>query len=171
LRLSGVAVDISLNRLRPLISVNMSPDISSFDVSRRSSMRDDLVFRRRQEMAARRGQSRNKLGPSAAALGRCVISGIVACLASTAVPLGAAAADHSNGKAIAERWCAACHLVSPDQKQANTDVPSFAAIAHKRQSPEKLRSFLMAPHPKMPDMNLSRQDVTDLVAYIESFKH
>ena len=33
----------------------------------------------------------------------------------------ALAADADNGKRLAERWCASCHVVTPDQKTANTD--------------------------------------------------
>jgi len=78
------------------------------------------------------------------------------------------AADAIHGAAIAKRWCAACHLVSSDQTKANADVPSFAAIAQKKETNEELRSFLISPHPKMPDMSLSRSEIEDIVAYIRS---
>ncbi len=32
--------------------------------------------------------------------------------------------------------------------------------------PESSRSFCSTPHPKMPDMNLSRNEAADLAAYI-----
>jgi hypothetical protein len=35
-------------------------------------------------------------------------------------------------------------------------------------STEKLSSFLTDPHPKMPDMSLTRAEIADLVAYIRS---
>ncbi len=101
---------------------------------------------------------------------RCLVRGAMAFLLLTASPLGAFAADAANGGAIAKRWCAACHLVSSDQARANTDVPSFASLAHKKQRPEKLEAFLSAPHPKMPDMSLSRSEIDDLVAYIGSLR-
>jgi hypothetical protein len=56
----------------------------------------------------------------------------IAFLALIALPHGAFAADAAKGEVIAKRWCAACHLVSSDQTQANSDAPSFAAIAHKK---------------------------------------
>jgi len=78
-------------------------------------------------------------------------------------------ADHrEKGEIIAKRWCAACHLVAPDQTKANSDVPSFPAIARKVKSPKALAAFLTDPHPKMPDMNLTREEIEDLVAYIGS---
>ena len=34
----------------------------------------------------------------------------------------AMAADPDHGSDLAKRWCAACHVVDGDQKQANTDA-------------------------------------------------
>ena len=73
------------------------------------------------------------------------------------------------GKVIAQRWCAECHVVAPDQKSAKADLPSFAAIASKRPpGAVPLDTFLMNPHPRMPDMQLTRTEVADLVAYIRT---
>jgi mono/diheme cytochrome c family protein len=99
---------------------------------------------------------------------RCLVRAVMAFLALIALPLDAFAADVAKGETIAKRWCAACHLVSSDQGHANSDVPSFAAIAHKKQPSQKLKTFLTDPHPKMPDMNLSRSEIADIVAYIGS---
>lgn len=81
-------------------------------------------------------------------------------------------ASAARGQAIAQRWCAECHVVSPDQKSAKADVPSFAAIASRRPAggAVPLETFLMNPHPRMPDMQLTRNEVADLVAYIRSQK-
>lgn len=82
-----------------------------------------------------------------------------------------AAGDAANGKQLAERWCASCHLVSPDQKQAMADVPPFATIAKRPDDElEGLRGLLATPHPNMPDMNLTRREIADLVAYIRSLR-
>jgi mono/diheme cytochrome c family protein len=78
------------------------------------------------------------------------------------------AADAGNGQRLAERWCASCHLVSPNQRQASADVAPFAGIAAKTPqfNAHTLAFFLLAPHPKMPDMSLSRGEAEDLAAYI-----
>jgi mono/diheme cytochrome c family protein len=89
-------------------------------------------------------------------------------LALIALPHGAFAAYAAKGEVIAKRWCAACHLVSSDQTQANSDAPSFAEIAHKKPSSKTLSAFLTDPHPKMPDMSLTRDEIADIVAYIKS---
>ncbi len=82
-------------------------------------------------------------------------------------PVYALAADAAHGEVIAKRWCAACHLVSPDQARADPDVPSFKAIAREK-SQNQLSAFLTDPHPKMPNMNLSRSEIADITAYITS---
>lgn len=81
----------------------------------------------------------------------------------------AVAADANHGAELAKRWCATCHLVDKDQKQASADVLPFATIANKPDfSPEKLAFFLLDPHPKMPSFPLSRIEAGDLAAYIKS---
>jgi mono/diheme cytochrome c family protein len=93
---------------------------------------------------------------------------VVAALAITP----ACAADPDNGERLAQRWCAACHVVSATQRQTTTDqAPPFATIA---KSPGfdagKVALFLLDPHPKMPDMGLSRTAAADLAAYIATLK-
>ena len=78
-----------------------------------------------------------------------------------------AAADAAHGEQIARRWCASCHLVAPDQKKASADVAPFATLA-KDKTNAQLADFLTDPHPKMPDLKLSRDEIGDLVAYIRT---
>ena len=75
------------------------------------------------------------------------------------------AADAASGQRIATRWCAACHMISPDQKGANTETPSFASVAARYNSRD-LAAFLASPYPRMPNMALSQPEIADLVAYI-----
>lgn len=85
----------------------------------------------------------------------------------TALPNAASAADAGNGQTLAKRWCAACHVVAADQKSGNTQAPPFSAIAGKPGfDAAKVTLFLLDPHPKMPNMNLSRSEAADLAAYI-----
>lgn len=88
--------------------------------------------------------------------------------AALSLPGHALATNAANGEIIAKRWCAACHLVAPEQTRAVADVPSFMAVARMNLPPQTLKAFLMDPHPKMPDMNLTRSEIEDIVAYIRS---
>jgi len=79
------------------------------------------------------------------------------------------AGDPEHGLDLAKRWCASCHVVSADQTQANADVPPFATIAKIPDfSADRLAQFLLNPHPKMPELPLSRAAADDLTAYILS---
>ena len=74
--------------------------------------------------------------------------------------------DPAAGEIIAKRWCASCHLVAPDQTRASADAPTFLSIAQKQMDEDALAAFLQTPHPRMPDMSLTRDEVADLVAFI-----
>jgi mono/diheme cytochrome c family protein len=83
----------------------------------------------------------------------------------------ARAADAFNGKRIAERWCAACHVVNATQSEANADAPPFEDIAKRPKFSESgLVTFLLDPHAKMPDMNLTRIEAGDIAAYIGTLR-
>ena len=82
-----------------------------------------------------------------------------------------AAADAGNGLVLARRWCASCHVVAPDQRTQTGEAAPFATIAKQPDfSVEKVALFLLDPHPKMPDMGLSRASAADLAAYIATLK-
>ncbi len=75
--------------------------------------------------------------------------------------------DPAKGAQLAQRWCAACHIVSKDQTRATDGTRSFAAIAQGADfNVEKLAFFLLDPHPVMPNMTLSRDEARDIAAYI-----
>jgi mono/diheme cytochrome c family protein len=83
----------------------------------------------------------------------------------------ACSADAGSGERLARRWCATCHVVADNQRQPTGEAPPFATIAHIPDfDAGKLALFLLNPHPKMPDMGLSRSEAADLAAYIASLR-
>ncbi len=81
------------------------------------------------------------------------------------------AADPQHGLALAKRWCASCHVVSPDQQRASADAPPFATIARSPSfNAKQLAYFLLDPHPKMPELPLSRAAADDIAGYIATLK-
>ena len=83
----------------------------------------------------------------------------------------AAAADAANGQRLAELWCASCHVVTTTQRQAYADAPPFEEIAKRPGFTETgTFRFLLDPHAKMPNMNLSRTEAADIAAYISRLK-
>ena len=92
-------------------------------------------------------------------------------LAALLVVTSAAAADADNGERLARRWCASCHVVAADQRGTTGEAPPFATIAKQPDfAAPKLAFFLLDPHPKMPDMSLTRNEAADLAAYIATLK-
>lgn len=100
------------------------------------------------------------LAPISLVLARCVL--LLMFLASPVL-----AGDAAKGKILAQRWCASCHVVAPDQKRGSADVPSFARISETRKIAQ-IKGALTTGHIRMPDMALTRAEVDDLIAYIQT---
>jgi mono/diheme cytochrome c family protein len=100
-----------------------------------------------------------------------IAAGVLCMLAGIVSPTAALAADADNGERLARRWCAACHVVASDQRGTTGEAPPFATIAR---APDfgtgRLALFLLDPHPKMPDMGLSRTAAQDIAAYIAKLR-
>jgi cytochrome c2 len=93
---------------------------------------------------------------------------ILAAIAA-AVPARAAGTPEA-GWHLAQRWCTGCHVV--DSAGHGTDAaPSFPGIAERRRQDETpLRAWLTSPHPPMPNLNLSRGEIDDVIAYLRSLR-
>lgn len=104
-------------------------------------------------------------------IGYCTLVSSLLATACFAIPDHGPTQDADHGRTLVNRWCVSCHLVGTDQKQATTDAPPFATIAKKPDfDAAKLAFFLLHPHPKMPDMELSRDETSDIAAYIATLK-
>jgi len=96
-------------------------------------------------------------------------------LAVLVLPAPAAAAaedmgDPARGVMLARTWCTGCHVVEPGGRGSDA-APSFMTIANDpKRGPAALRAWLTRPHPPMPNMNLSRAEIDDVVAYLRSLK-
>lgn len=92
---------------------------------------------------------------------------LIVAASATLAATAAGAADAEHGEAMAKRWCAACHVVAPGQARGSTQAPPFSEIARKPGfDAGQLALYLLLPHPRMPDMNMSRAEAADLAAYI-----
>ena len=82
----------------------------------------------------------------------------------------AAAQDVAAGHQIARRWCSSCHEVGKAPVQ-NDVSPPFVAIARMPSTTTiSLNAFLSTPHHRMPDYSLTRQEISDVSAYILSLR-
>jgi mono/diheme cytochrome c family protein len=103
---------------------------------------------------------------------RCGLMTLAAALIAGPVVAQSLPGDPVQGRIIAERWCASCHVVSPRPVgpvgdgatpfQTISDRPATTALS--------LRAFLASPHGQMPDLNLTRTETDDLISYILSLR-
>jgi mono/diheme cytochrome c family protein len=108
---------------------------------------------------------------------RAVVLFAAATLGCLAVSSGTASAqihpDAKTGRQIAEKLCVGCHIVGPQAAGASVpaDVPSFARIANKAgQTAQSIAGAIVVPHPPMPQIQLTREEIGDVAAYILTLK-
>ena len=80
--------------------------------------------------------------------------------------------DAKRGHELAARLCSQCHLVDSAAATAMlADVPSFAAIAARPNiTAEHLAGRIIVPHPEMPGVQLTTQELRAIILYIISLK-
>jgi mono/diheme cytochrome c family protein len=86
---------------------------------------------------------------------------------------GSAAAQSPQGevgRAIAERWCAECHVTGTGTQRGVDGVPSFQAIGRDGRFDEAaLWARVTNPrHPAMPGFTLSRAEAQSLWVFVRS---
>ena len=82
-----------------------------------------------------------------------------------------AAADVATGARLAGQWCANCHVIGGTPAgTVQQGPPSFRAVAQGGLSADQLRAFLSHPHGPMPDLSLTRREIDDLIAYIDTLR-
>jgi mono/diheme cytochrome c family protein len=85
-----------------------------------------------------------------------------------AAALAQMSGDPGLGRQTALTLCATCHLVANEQTSPPMDgVHTFEELARDRRVTEsRLRGFLNRPYPPMPDPELSRQEIENLLSFI-----
>jgi len=76
--------------------------------------------------------------------------------------------DAVEGGRLATMWCASCHQIGPLPGNLASDaVPSFRAVANMSSTTAlSIRVFLRTPHPAMPDLMLTEDQIDDIGSYI-----
>ena len=87
------------------------------------------------------------------------------CLGHAAVA-HAASGNAEAGRQLVTRSCSSCHAIET-APTATDNAPPFSAVAKtNKERPAWIRGWLMSPHPPMPNISLSRQQIDDIVAYL-----
>ena len=75
------------------------------------------------------------------------------------------------GREIAQTWCSNCHVIDRQATRAGDAMPSFPAIADMPSTTaSSLRVFLQSPHGGMPNFQITRPQVDNVVTYILTLK-
>src|SRR5690606_24256769 len=97
---------------------------------------------------------------------------IVSFIFTAAQATSAAEEEIAEGRAMAERLCAACHMnPSQGEKAGPSGIPSFRAVANRAaQTQDGVEAWLLSVPPMMPDHNLSQEEIRVLAAFIMSLR-
>ena len=80
----------------------------------------------------------------------------------------AAAGNAEAGRRLVLSSCSSCHATATST--VTTDgVPPLSFVARdNKNNPAWIRGWLMNPHPPMPGIMLSRQQIDDVIAYLNT---
>ncbi len=81
-----------------------------------------------------------------------------------------AAGSVEAGKALAGEVCSNCRLVEGGMIAMDAASPFKRIAKDFGKTPGVLRAFLTSPHGAMPDLQLTRQEIEDVVASIQSLR-
>jgi cytochrome c len=76
--------------------------------------------------------------------------------------------DPEQGRVLTRTWCTSCHVVDQEGLGADAGPALPALLGDGQRTADEIRGWLAAPHPPMPDFDLTRQEIEDIVAYLES---
>jgi len=76
--------------------------------------------------------------------------------------------DPEAGRDLVRRWCTTCHVVELEGTGSDAGPALPALLAGKQRSADEIRGWLADPHPPMPNLELSRREIEDIVAYLQS---
>ncbi len=76
------------------------------------------------------------------------------------------------GALLADRLCSSCHLsVDKAISPVPAGIPTFRGIANKPgQTGMHIVGVLVTPHAPMPNISLSRDEISDIVAYLQALR-
>lgn len=74
--------------------------------------------------------------------------------------------DVTRGQEVVNRWCVSCHALGAP---LDDRIPSLPALARNiARSEGAVRAFLMNPHEPMPPLEISNQQIEDILAYLRT---
>jgi mono/diheme cytochrome c family protein len=92
---------------------------------------------------------------------------VAAIVMAVALP-AKAQGDPEHGRVLTRTWCTSCHVVDLEGRGADAGPALPALLGDGQRTADEIRGWLAAPHPPMPNFDLTRQEIEDIVAYLES---
>lgn len=92
---------------------------------------------------------------------------LVSLLAALPLAAAQAAGDQAAGQRIVETWCAPCHAMSG--RRTSDLAPTIGEILAARSAPS-IAGFLNNPHGQMPNIQLSRRQIEDVTAFLQTLR-
>ena len=93
---------------------------------------------------------------------------LTALLASSIPALAAPVGDVGAGRQLVLQSCSSCHDTGTTATATDGAPPLSYIAKDNKQRPAWIRGWLMDPHPPMPGIMLSRKQVDDIIAYLNS---
>lgn len=83
-------------------------------------------------------------------------------------PAAYAAANPEAGRQLIMRSCSSCHATDASRTATDGAPPLTVIAKDNKERPAWIRGWLMEPHPPMPSISLSRQQIDDVIAYLRT---
>lgn len=96
------------------------------------------------------------------------IAALAVCLVTQHALAAPAPGDAAAGKDLFVRSCSTCHAQSGTRNASDTAPPLSFMARDSRDRPAFIRGWMMDPHPPMPGIMLSRQQINDIIAYLNT---
>jgi mono/diheme cytochrome c family protein len=94
---------------------------------------------------------------------------VFAFLAAISHAQAAATVGNANaGRDLVTRSCTTCHAANETTTTADGAPPLSYIVRDNKERPEWMRGWLMDPHDPMPNIMLSRQQIANIIAYLNS---
>ena len=79
-----------------------------------------------------------------------------------------AAGNADAGRQLVMRSCTTCHAAAGTATATDGAPPLSFVARDNKQNPAWIRGWLMDPHPPMPGIMLSRQQIDNVIAYLNA---
>lgn len=100
------------------------------------------------------------------------LASLVCACAGQPRPIGQDASI-TRGAALAEQNCSSCHAVAGEDESGFPGAPPFRHLSHRYSIwnlEEALGEGIVVGHPAMPPFQFAPDELTDLLAYVESIQ-